>query len=562
MTMNMNPTIDCLFIGHNEMDFREYENMTRQMGMDSGAYRDLNLNYIRYNNSLYTVTGIFKLLNTGPEGCFKPFTPGEIFSPAIAYLGSYLQRRGFTFDYINSFQEESAALAAKLQRENILAVAIITTLYVSPLPIVEIIDFIKKYNRTAKIIIGGPFVSTQVRVQESASLDYLFNHTLDADFFVNSSQGEATLVKILRTLKNNLPLQQIKNIYYKVKDQLLSTPVVKEDNRLADNPVNWDLFSLREFEFFNIRTAVSCPFSCSFCGFPQHAGQYQTMPMEMIEKELDQLVKRGTIKSIFFIDDTFNVPVKRFKEFLRLLIRKEYSFHWHSYFRCQYIDREMVELMKNSGCEGVFLGIESGSDRVLKNMNKGCQVEKYRQGIDLLKEYEIVVFGNFILGFPGETPGTAAETKAFIQESGLDFFRAQLWYCEPITPIWKEKEKYKIRGESFEWTHETMDSSTAGNLVEEIFIEIETPVWVPLYHFDFNGIWHLVHRGMSVEQVKKFLNAFNRGVKERLLKPGQKEVGYEVLKDLKNACLGENIFTDIPGQEKNLPDKYNAGFDY
>jgi len=179
-----------------------------------------------------------------------------------------------------------------------------------------------------------------------------------------------------------------------------------------------------------------------------------------------------------------------------------------------------------------------------------------------LKEYEIVTFGNFILGFPGETPGTAAETKAFIRESGLDFFRAQLWYCEPITPIWKEKEKYKIRGESFEWTHETMASPTAANLVEEIFIDIETPVWVPLYHFDFNGIWHLVHRGMSVEQVKKFLNAFNRGVKERLLKPGQKEVGYEVLKDLKNACLGENIFTDIPGQEKNLPDKYNAGFDY
>lgn len=560
--MNMKPAIDCLFIGHNEMDFCEYEKMTRQMGTDSGAYRDLNLNYLCYNNKPYPPAGIFKLLNSGPEARFKPFTPGETFSPAIAYLGSYLHRKGFTFDYINSFREEQAVLAARLEREKILAIAIITTLYVSALPIVEIIDFIRTYNRTAKIIVGGPFVSTQVRVLEWDSLEYLFNHTLSADFFINSAQGEAALCKLLAALKQDSPLEQVENLFYKVNGQLRSTPMVREVNRLIENPVNWDLFPVEDYEYFNIRTAISCPFSCAFCGFPQHAGQYQTMPVEMIQRELDQLVKGRRIRSIFFIDDTFNVPVQRFKEILRLLIRKGYSFGWHSYLRCQYIDREMVKLMKDSGCEGVFLGIESGSDRVLKNMNKGSGVEKYHQGIALLNQYGIVTFGSFILGFPGETRETAAATKAFIRDSGLDFYRAQLWYCEPITPVWNDRKKYKIEGESFEWHHAKMDSPTACDLIEEIFLDIKTPVWIPQYNFDFDGLWHLVHRGMSMEQVKKFLNAFHKGVKEKLSNPKQKEVGYEVLKDLKTACLGENTCADISKQEENLMDKYNAGFDY
>lgn len=205
MTGNRESRIDCLLIGHNEMAFGEYEKKTRHMGEDSGAYRDLNMNFLYYNGKPYTAGGMFQLLNSGSEGRFKPFSPGETFSPAIAYLGSYLQRRGFSFDYINSFGEGLAALAARLAREDILAIAITTTLYVSALPIVEILDFIRTHNRTAKIIVGGPFVATQARVLEKDALTYLFSHTLAADFFIHSAQGEATLCKLLSALKQDSP---------------------------------------------------------------------------------------------------------------------------------------------------------------------------------------------------------------------------------------------------------------------------------------------------------------------------------------------------------------------
>jgi radical SAM PhpK family P-methyltransferase len=574
----MEKTIDCLFIGHNEMDFDEYEKTIRKMGVNSGAYRDLSLNFIWYDRP-YSVSEIFNALffsDIDSSGAnvengtyrvnetFKPLSIGENFSASIAYLGTYLKKRGFTFDFVNSFQDKKDELKEKLKKENILTIAITTTLYVSALPILEIMDFIRKYNHTAKIILGGPFVSTQVRNREPEELNYLFAHTIGADFYVNSSQGEAALVKIIHALKKGLLFEGINNIYYKVNGKYVSTPSIREENLLSDNMVDWTLFADRVGEYVNVRTSISCPFSCSFCGFPEHAGKYQTAEVDAVEKELKQLNKIKTMKSIHFIDDTFNVPVKRFKEILRMMIKNKFEFRWHSYFRCQFADRETVQLMKESGCEGVFLGLESGNDQILKIMNKTTTTDAYLKGIELLKEAGIMTFGNFIIGFPGETYQTIQDTVAFIEKSGLDFFRVQLWYCEPITPIFREKDKYDLNGESFEWSHKTMNSREASDYIDEIFLCRRKSVWVPQYNFDFDTFWHQVHRGMSLEQVGNFLRSFNDGVREKLTEPGQKRISYEVLKRLKDSCLNGNDFDSLTKSNANLMgnDDMDAEFDF
>jgi len=556
--------IDCLFIGHNEMDFTEYEKNVRNMGLNSGAHRDLQLNFIQYNHTPYSFPGIFNLFychNHGPDGNGKPLNMADSFNAAVAYLGTYLSRRGYTFDFINSFQDEKETLTEKLTREKILTIAIITTLYVSVLPINEIVEFIKGYNRTAKIIIGGPFVSTQVRTQEPMVLEYSFK-SIGADFFVNSSQGEATLVKIIHALKNGLPIDKIENIYYKSGHSYTVTPILKEKNKLSQNMVDWNLFRDKVGEYVNIRTSISCPFSCAFCGFPQHAGKYQTAEVEKIEGELNRLDKIGTVKSVNFIDDTFNIPANRFKNILGMMVKNGYGFRWHSHFRCQFADREMIELMKESGCEGVFLGIESGSDEILENMNKAASTDDYLRGIHLLKKYGIITYGSFIIGFPGETEKTVRDTIEFIKKSGIDFFRAQLWYFEPITPIWNEKEKYNIRGANFEWTHATMDSKKAADLVDNIFLSIDQPVWVPQYNFEFDGLFHLLHRGMTLEEITSLLKSFNRGIRAKLINPSKSEVDFKVIKEIRECC-GKNRFTDdINDENKDIIERYDAGFDF
>jgi len=314
----MKKEIDCLLVGHNNMDFREYEESIRKMGINSGAYRDLNLNFIHFKNKPYHLSEIFNRFSYGDtlsESPVKPLSMFDSFSATIAYLGSYLNRWGLTFDYVSVF------------------------------PILEIIDFIRKYNSTAQMIVGGPFIATKIRSLEDPMLiAYLFKNTLGADFYVNSSQGEAALVEIIQALNNNRSFDQINNIYYKCGDTYISTPIVRENNKLSENLVNWDLFAHDIDEYVDIRTSISCPFSCAFCGFPEHAGKFQTIDAQDLEKELNQLARIKSLKGIKFIDDTFNVPVKRYKEMLRMMKKNKYQFIWNSNFRCQYVDREIFDL--------------------------------------------------------------------------------------------------------------------------------------------------------------------------------------------------------------------------
>jgi anaerobic magnesium-protoporphyrin IX monomethyl ester cyclase len=543
----MKQTIDCLIIGQNQLPFETYEKIVREMGEASGAYQDLDKNTIRYRNKLCSGADIFNTFcagKTGDSGVIHAIKPVETFNAAIAYLGTFLRRRGFTFDYINGFREEKEKLAQKLEQEQILTIAITTTFYVAAFPLLEIMKFIKQHNTQARVIVGGPFISTKVRSLAPRDLGYLFE-TLGADFYVNSSQGETALVNIIHALKNNLPLDHIKNIHVKTGKNYAATALERENNVLADNMVDWSLFGTEAGEFINLRTGISCPFSCSFCGFPEHAGQYQTAPVEAVEKELNQLSRIPTVKNITFVDDTFNIPPKRFKDILRRMIKNNYQFRWNSFYRCQYADREAMELMKASGVESVFLGLESGNEQILKNMNKEADLDQFRRGLDLLHQFDITTFGNFIIGFPGETDESAQDTMNFIKTSGLDFYRAQLWYCEPITPIWREREKYELSGESFEWNHKTMNSTRACEIIKDLLLTQHQSTRLIQYYFDYDNVMQLTHKGMSLTQVKKFLKAFDNGVKEKLSNPGKKEVSFEVIKQIKDSCRVE-----VPGASR------------
>ena len=556
----MSKMIDCFLVGQNQITFQEYERSVKKMGVRSGAYRDLDINTLQLNNEIYSAADIFNLFCSN-DNSIQPIKRVETFSAGIAYLGTYLYRRGFTFDYVNSFQDEKEYLKEQIQGNKVLTIAILTTFYVTPLPIVEIIRFIRQYNQKVKIIVGGPYVSTKFRACNANELDYLFK-SLGADFYVNSSQGEAALVNIISSLKNNLTFGNINNIYYKTDKGFVSTPLVREDNNLSGNMVDWNLFADRVNEFVNVRACISCPFSCSFCGFPEHAGKFQTADVDTLEQELNGLNKIKSLKGVSFVDDTFNVPVKRFKKLLRMMIKNDYAFKWNSFFRCQFADDEMVKLMKESGCENVLLGLESGNNQILKNMNKATTVEKFYEGIALLKQYGVMSMGNFIIGFPGETEETVQDTVEFIKGSQLDFYRTQLWYYEPITPIARQKDKYDLKGESFEWSHKTMDSKNACDLIYDIVLNFEGPVRYPQYYFDYDNVFQLPHKGITIEQVKKYLKSFDNGVKEKLRNPSRREVSYEVIKQIKESCRMPDSPADSFDNSDSEFDTDEADFDF
>jgi radical SAM PhpK family P-methyltransferase len=532
---------DCLIIGFNDTPFEDYVKTVTAMGTDSGAYKDLNLAFIEYEGRPYHSMGILnRFYRESVSHHHEPFSNVGFLWPVITYLGSFLSRHGLSFDYVNLFQKEKDRLKDKLTRDDILTVAITTTLYVSVEPILEIVSFLRAYNREAKIIVGGPHIHNQaVMLDEDAlraELDYI-----GADIYVISQEGEATLVDVIRALKNGSSLSQVGNIAYREGSRFVRTPAAPESNSLERNMVDYRLFPKSDFgEFVSLRTAKSCPFSCAFCGFPTRAGKYTYLGVDLVEAEFDAIRDIGGVTTLTFTDDTFNVPKPRFKELMRMMIRNGYGFKWNSYLRCDHVDEECVELMKESGCEGVFLGMESGSETILEEMNKTARAKDYLRVIPLLRKAGILTHANLIVGFPGETIETFRETRDVIEEARPDYFRAQLWYADSTTPVWHRREELGIKGSCFNWSHRTMDAATASGLVDELFLSVRNSTWLPQRGFEHWSLFYLQRMGMTVERMKTFIQCFNAAVKEKLIYPNKREVDPRLMEALRSSCRFED----------------------
>jgi radical SAM PhpK family P-methyltransferase len=331
---------------------------------------------------------------------------------------------------------------------------------------------------------------------------------MKADFYVADSQGESTLANLVETLKEGHNARSVPNLVYVENGALVQTPALPEANSMDEVGIDWAAFAREEDlgRTIQMRTARSCAFKCSFCNYPTRAGKLSLASLETIEAELESIRAIGGVRNVVFIDDTFNVPLPRFKEICRMMIEKNYGFNWFSYFRCSNSDEESFDLMAESGCKAVFLGIESGSPAILKNMNKAATIEKYAEGIKALRQRGITTFGSFVLGFPGETEETVAETVSFIRQNQPDFYRAQMWYCEPGTPIARQSDTYKIRGEGFTWEHATMSSLEAMDHIDRMFLTVKESVWLPQWSFDFWFIPYALGKGIPLDEFKKFVS--------------------------------------------------------
>lgn len=504
--------LDCVVIGYNELPFAEYESFLRQYGRDSEAYRDLQFSFVDLGGEKLDYVGLINRVyaearGVAPGGEFKS---GAIPNLAAVYLTNYLRRRGHSARYINLFQHEKERLLEYLAADPV-CVALTTTFYVVNLPVNQMVRFIREHNPRVKIVVGGPLVANHSRNYTGDALRAALDD-MGADAYVLEGQGEETLAGIVSALKEGGDLANVPNLILPGEGGgLRRTRVMPENNSLDEDFIDWRDFADEDLgRTIQTRTARSCAFKCSFCNYPSRAGALSLTSVDVIERELDSMLEAGEVQNVVFIDDTFNVPFPRFKDICRMMIRKKYPFNWFSYFRCSNSDEEAIDLMAESGCKGVFLGIESGSPTILKNMNKAATIEKYAQGIEWLRSRGILTFGSFIVGFPGETEETVNETVEFIRSTRPDYYRAQLWYCEAGTPIERQRDQYRIEGEGFVWSHETMDSLEAMDHIDRIFLSVKDSAWLPQWSFDFWIIPYLLGRGVSFEQFKRLMTSAHR----------------------------------------------------
>ncbi len=504
---------DCLIVGFYDLDFGRNEQRVRRMGTDTGAYRDLALSFVWHGGRPLRALDVINH--------FRPkehLHNADFIWPVILVLGTSLHRRGHSFDYVNLPHLEREAFREKLMAPDLKAVALTSTLYTEPQPLRELVTFVRAHRREVAIIIGGPYIAGQAKVLDKAALEDQLCY-IGADIYVISAEGERALGEVMAALKSSGSLESIDNLAFRKDQHFIFTASSTEDNALADNLVDYGLIPRQSFgQFVTTRTAKSCPFCCAFCGFPERAGDYTFLSIADVQKELDAIAAIGGVTTLTIVDDTFNVPKKRFKELLRMMIRERYGFRWNSFFRCDHADEETVDLMAAAGCEGVILGVESGSDEILRLMKKTARRAHYSKFIPRLEAAGIDCYASLIVGFPGETEATVRESIDLLETAAPSYFRAQLWYCDPITPVYRQRLAHGLRGEGFNWSHRTMNVSEACEHIDRMFLSVENSIWQPQAGFEFWSTFYLQRKGMRREQVHAFMRSFNAAVKEKLLR--------------------------------------------
>jgi radical SAM superfamily enzyme YgiQ (UPF0313 family) len=284
--------------------------------------------------------------------------------------------------------------------------------------------------------------------------------------------------------------------------------------------MDWDLVEDEHIgSVVNVRSQISCPFRCSFCSYPTTQGPVIKAELEAFERELRALSRRG-VDTLMMIDDTFNVPPKRFTEVLRLLRR--YEFRWYSFIRCQFLDAAQVDLMKESGCVGVYLGLESVDDATLERMNKTATEELFRRGIGLLAERGIWTYASFIVGFPGDTPDVVRKVKRFTETSGLDYYNLKPFWYDHSTPIAQRAAEFGLSGQGYNWRHDHMNATQAYDLIRELILETRSR-YVGLHSGELWEIGQLGARGLSKARIDAVYDAHNAMLKQDLTGTGTRD---------------------------------------
>lgn len=499
--------IDCVVVGYNDTTFSDLLRRTEPSKEFSGGYRHLMVNSLSFRGERVKYPELLNATLQAATGMPSRFHVGRMPNLGAITLVSFLRRRGLNAELVNFFNEDREQFRQFLAtRPN--AVAITTTFYFESEPVREVVDFVREHSPSTKVIVGGPHVFN-ICTDNAPRLQELLFRQMGADIYIFDSQGELTLSRVCQELRNPRPdLSAIPNVIHTTDGGATFVRAGREpeSNDMEENVVDWTTFDPSFLApTVQTRTARSCAYKCAFCRYPVMAGALNVTSVETVERELRYLHSVG-VTHLLFIDDTFNIPKNRFKEICRMMIRNRFNFRWFSYFRCANADPECFDLMAESGCAGVFLGIESGDDRVLKAMNKIATADKYRDGIRRLNERGIISYSSFIIGHPGETEETARNTLAFIDETQPTFFCLETFFFDPKVPIAARAAEFGLTGRAYAWKHDGMDWRKASALVEEGYRTITGSTVLPLYSFDLWSVAYLMGQGVPLERIKSFLS--------------------------------------------------------
>ncbi len=395
--------------------------------------------------------GYFINEDASEQRIMKPYPP-----LGILYISAYLNENGIDNKIFDTTFSTKENLKIFLLNEKPEYVAIYVNL-MTKINVLEIIRFIKSSDvlKKSKIIVGGP----EVRYNAENLLKF------GADVAV-IGEGEETTLELIRTLdvNKNVDLSSVKGIAFLINgkteftlervliDHLDKLPMPNRAGiNIKDYQQAWKL--KHKQDAISVSTMRGCPYTCKWCSRAVYGLTYRRRSPEKVVEELKLIQEEYKPDSLWFVDDVFTISHKWLASFNDELKKQGIKINYECITRADRMNEEVIKMMKETGCFRVWIGAESGSQRIINAMDRRVKVEQVREMIQLSKKYGIETGTFIMLGYPGETEEDIEETIKHLKLSSPDHFTITVAYPINGTEFFQEIEARQTG--NFNWEEQT-----------------------------------------------------------------------------------------------------------
>ncbi len=374
----------------------------------------------------------------------------------ILYISAYLKQHDIKTEIFDSTFSDRDTFKKNLLTTSPDVIAFYVNL-MTKLNILQLVKWIRKNEELqhCKIIFGGPDVTYNMT-------EYLNS---GADFIV-AGEGEETMLQLLSEL--NKPASDFTAVngiaFINKENKLVQTPERTKIKDIDTLPLpdrqsinlqkyldTWNNFHGEST--ISVSTQRGCPYSCKWCSRAVYGQSYRRRSAKKVAEELEMLLSNYDNKTFWFVDDVFTISHKWLAEFNDEITKRNLKIKYECISRADRMNEEVIKLLKSSGCFRIWIGSESGSQKIIDAMDRRVDVMQVRQMIKLTKKYGIEAGTFIMLGYPGETKADIEETIFHLKDSLPDHFTITVAYPIKGTPLFAEVEN--IQTHNITWNTAT-----------------------------------------------------------------------------------------------------------
>lgn len=366
----------------------------------------------------------------------KPYPP-----LGLLYISGYLEQHGLNNKVFDTTFSSTVKQLQFIEKQQPKIIGIYTNL-MTKINVIKLVKLLKKESKYGfpKVILGGPDITYNCENYLNTSADFLI-----------IGEGEETMFELCSALLTNNNYHNISGIAYLKDGRVIKT---EERGKMKDleylplpnrNAIDFQPY-LETWKTYHgkssmtISTQRGCPYTCKWCSTAVYGLSYRRRPAKQVVDEIKMLIEDYNPDALWFVDDVFTVSHKWLGEFHQEMTKNKLKIPFEIITRAERLNDEVLKQLKEIGCFRIWIGAESGSQKVIDAMDRRVDVETVKEMIQKTNAYGMESGTFIMLGYPGETENDIKATIQYLKEANPTYYTITVAYPIKGTSLYNDIE--------------------------------------------------------------------------------------------------------------------------